>query len=261
MKEILRILEKIAPLQLSEDYDARNGIQVEGPNVDVTGILTCLDVTPLTVKKAIESSCQLIISHHQPILTPLKTILKSDWYGEIAILALKHDITIYSVHTPYDAVEGGLNDYVGKLIGLEEMYPLQHHGGDLNSPHGMGRLGKLKEPVYLDDFAAHVRESLNASTLKVVGKGKRMIQKVALGTGNGLALISTVLKSGADVYVTGDVQYRDMRGMVQNGMSLIAVEHDDTEKFFSKAMGEAIKRFLPSMKIVEYNDKFYHTLN
>ncbi len=260
VKEVLKILEKIAPLKLTEGYDAKNGIQIEGPDVNVRRIVTCLDITPNTVRKAIEFGSQMIISHHQPIIIPLRTFFKSDWYGEIVILALKHDITIYSIHTAYDSVKGGLNDYVGKLIGLENMHPLQHHNGDPSSPHGMGRIGVLKETLPLDDFAKQVKEKLSASTLKIVGNGEKLIQKVAIGTGNGLALIDDVLKSDVDVYVTGDVQYHDMRKMVQNNMAMIAVEHDDTEKFFSQAIKRAIEHFLPEIEVVEYNDKFYHIL-
>ncbi len=260
VKEVLKILEKIAPLKLTEGYDAKNGIQIEGPDVNVRRIVTCLDITPNTVRKAIEFGSQMIISHHQPIITPLRTVFKSDWYGEIVSLALKHDITIYSIHTAYDSVKGGLNDYVGKLIGLENMHPLQHHNGDPSSPHGMGRIGVLKETLPLDDFAKQVKEKLSASTLKIVGNGEKLIQKVAIGTGNGLALIDDVLKSDVDVYVTGDVQYHDMRKMVQNNMAMIAVEHDDTEKFFSQAIKRAIEHFLPEIEVVEYNDKFYHIL-
>ena len=261
VSEALKIFEELVPLNLTEKYDAVNGLQIEGADVDVKCILTCLDVTPTTVKMAIERGCQIVISHHQPIIIPSRTVLKSDWYGEIVSLALKHDITIYSIHTAYDSVKGGLNDYVGKLIGLENMHPLQHHNGDQSSPHGMGRIGVLKKTLSLNDFAKQVKEKLSASTLKIVGDGKKPIQKVAIGTGNGLALIDDVLKSDVDVYVTGDVQYRDIRKMVQNKMAMIAIEHDDTEKFFSKSIREKLERRLPYLQFVEFNDKFYHVLN
>jgi dinuclear metal center YbgI/SA1388 family protein len=259
IREVLNVLKDIAPLELAEDYDAKNGIQIEGPNVEVKRVLTCLDVTPMTIKVAVQSNCHLVISHHQPIVTPVGTIMNSEWYGKIIIIAVKHDVTVYSIHTAYDAVKGGINDYIGNLIGLEDMHPLQHHNNDLSSPHGMGRVGKLKEIMYLDDFARQVKDRLKASTLKIVGDGKKVIQKVAVGTGNGLALVPDVLKSDADVYVTGDVQYRDMRTFIQNDMALIAVEHDDTEKFFSTSVKENLEKLLPQLEIIEYNDKFYHT--
>lgn len=258
VKKFLDILEKISPLELTESYDMKNGVQIDGPNVEVKKVLTCLDVTPRTVEKAIEESCQMIVSHHHPIISPIKTTLQSEWYERIRTLTTKGGITIYTAHTSYDSVKGGLNDYVGELIGLDNMRPLQFHNDDPTSPHGMGRIGMLSVPMVMEEFAIFVRRQLDAPITKVVGHEGKKVQKVALGTGNGLALIPTVLKSNVDAYVTGDVQYHDMREAFQNELTLIAVEHDDTEKFFARSMGEKLRQF--GVDTFEYNEKFYHVL-
>lgn len=257
VKRVLDILEIIAPLNLTEDYDAKNGVQIEGPNVEVKKILVCLDVTPQTVQKAIEESCQMIVSHHHPIVSPIRTISHSDWFGRIIIPVVKNGITIYTAHTSYDSVKEGLNDYIGVLLGLEEMHPLQFHGGDSASSHGMGRIGTLKKPVKMEEFAILVKEKLSVPIVKIIGPKDKIVTNVAVGTGNGLALIPYVLKSNADVYVTGDIQYHNMREALQNEMALIAVEHDDTEKFFAPSMAESLRKF--GINVLEYNDKFYHT--
>lgn len=258
VREVLDILEKIAPPELTEGYDMKNGVQIEGPDAEVKKVLTCLDVTPAIVKKAAEESCQMIVSHHHPIIPSSRTSLQADWYERIRASAAKEGITVYTAHTSYDSVKGGLNDYVGGLIGLGNMRPLQFHKGDPASRHGMGRIGMLSVPMTVKEFAVFVKKRLGAPSVKVVGNEEKKVQKVALGTGNGLALIPDVLKSGADLYVTGDVQYRDMREALQNEMILIAAEHDDTEKFFAESMAERLREF--GVGAFGYNDKFYRVL-
>ncbi len=258
MKEFVNVLEKIAPLNLAQSYDAKNGIQIEGSNREIKKVMTCLDVTPNILKLAEEKECQMVISHHQPIISPLNVISRNDWYSQIVVKAIECDITVYSVHTPFDAVYGGLNDYVGKLLGLRDMKPLQKMPS-FGEKHGMGRTGLIYEELPLDEFAQKVSELLEVSTLKIVGNGALKVRKVAVGTGNGLALMNAFLKSDADVYITGDLQYRDLRDAFRSGKAVIAVEHDDTEKFFAFAMKEAIEKS-SDVKVTAYNEKFYHTL-
>ncbi len=258
MREFVDILEKIAPSHLAQSYDLKNGIQIEGTNREIKRVLTCLDVTPSVLKRAVKESCQMVISHHQPIVSPLNVILRRDWYSKIIIEAIAHDITIYSTHTPFDAVKGGLNDYVGDLLELKEMKPLQKLSLN-DEENGMGRIGTLDQPTMLDEFARQVKQRLNASTLKIVGNGDLPIIKVAVGTGNGLALVQDFLESTADVYISGDFQYRDLRNAYRSKKAFILVEHDDTEKFFAFAMKKAIEDFT-DVEVVVYNEKFYHTL-
>lgn len=256
--KVLNILEKISPLKLTESYDMKNGVQIYGSNVEVKKVLTCLDVTPKTVQKAVEESCQMIVSHHHPIIYPVKTSMQANWYDRIRTLAKEEGMTIYTAHTSYDSVRGGLNDYIGHLIGIENMKPLKFYNDDPASSHGMGRIGRLGVPLSVKEFAILVKSRLDAQVVKIVGYEGKKVQKVAVGTGNGLALIPKVLSSDVDVYLTGDVQYHDMREAVQNDLTLIAVEHDDTEKFFAESMAEKLRKF--GIDTFVYNDKFYHVL-
>ena len=82
IREVLNALKVIAPLELAEDYNAKNGIQIEGPNVEVKRVLACLDVKPMAIKVAVQSSCRLVVPHHQPIVALVGTIMSSEWYGK-----------------------------------------------------------------------------------------------------------------------------------------------------------------------------------
>ena len=70
IKEIIYHLQELAPLARQEDYD-NSGLQVGRTDVECTGALVCVDVTPAVVNEAIELGCNLIISHHPLLFKPL----------------------------------------------------------------------------------------------------------------------------------------------------------------------------------------------
>ena len=104
--------------------------------------MVALDPGSAAVKAAVEAGCQLLITHHPFIFTPLKKISASDETGRLAIVALKNDLSIISLHTNYDIVEGGVNDLLAQRLGVEATLPLRVTGGDeyvkmaLFVPHG-----------------------------------------------------------------------------------------------------------------------------
>ena len=63
IKEVIRALERFAPLPLQADFD-NAGLQIGLTEADVSGALLCLDVTPKivdeAVAKAVTSSFRII---------------------------------------------------------------------------------------------------------------------------------------------------------------------------------------------------------
>ena len=53
IKEVICALERFAPLPLQADYD-NAGLQVGLTDVEVSGALLCLDVTPAIIDEAVE---------------------------------------------------------------------------------------------------------------------------------------------------------------------------------------------------------------
>ena len=73
VKDITSLIEKIAPLQYQEQYD-NAGLIVGNSEMEVTGILLCLDSTESVVDEAIEMDCNLIIAHHPIVFKGLKKL-------------------------------------------------------------------------------------------------------------------------------------------------------------------------------------------
>lgn len=121
-QDIFKILENFAPLRLAVPTD-NCGLQIGSKHDTTKGIVVCVDVGKTSVKKAIASGANLILSHH-PIKTE-KGLPTSGPLWEIIKPAVKKDITIFATHTNFDIADGGLNDWLCKALGLTNTSVLQ----------------------------------------------------------------------------------------------------------------------------------------
>ncbi|MDE6697769.1 MAG: Nif3-like dinuclear metal center hexameric protein, partial [Muribaculaceae bacterium] len=86
VKDIAKAIEDFAPLSLKEDWD-NPGLQVGDRDMEVTGVLLCLDVTEEILREAEKRDCNMIVSHHPLIFgginrltgtTPTERIVAND---------------------------------------------------------------------------------------------------------------------------------------------------------------------------------------
>lgn len=122
VKNLLNNLDIIAPFFLQENFD-NSGIQFADLDAPVTKILLSLDVTQGVLDEAIENKVNLIIAHHPLLFSPLKQITKQK--NPLLFKIITSKINLLAMHTNYDLAENGLNDYVGNLLGIKKISPLQ----------------------------------------------------------------------------------------------------------------------------------------
>lgn len=112
LKEVLKVLEKLAPLSLAESWD-NVGLLVEPSKArPVKTILLTNDLTDAVMEEAENMSCDLIISYHPPLFRPIKRLVQKDWKQRLAMRAVEAGIVIFSPHTSWDSVRGGVNDWL-----------------------------------------------------------------------------------------------------------------------------------------------------
>ena len=129
VSDIVGITGKIAPSHLAESWD-NVGLQLGDPVRQVSRIMVALDPGRPAVEAALESGCHLLITHHPFIFTPLKKISTADETGRLAILALKNDLAIISLHTNFDIARGGVNDLLAERLGVQGGVPLRVTGSE-----------------------------------------------------------------------------------------------------------------------------------
>ncbi len=124
VQSICNLIEDVAPLALQEDYD-NAGMQLGNVQMEVHGILLCIDITEEVLDEAIGKGCNLIISHHPLIFRGLKRLTGQDEVQRCVVKAIKNDIAIYSAHTNLDNVLQGVNGKIAEKIGLTNIRALQ----------------------------------------------------------------------------------------------------------------------------------------
>lgn len=124
IQEILYHLQELAPLARQEEYD-NSGLQVGRTDVECTGALVCVDVTPAVVNEAIELGCNLIISHHPLLFKPLRRVTGATLPEQCVMMALSAGVAIYSAHTCLDNAPKGVSWKMAQMLGLEQVQVLK----------------------------------------------------------------------------------------------------------------------------------------
>ncbi|MRN55704.1 Nif3-like dinuclear metal center hexameric protein [Paenibacillus monticola] len=114
-----------------------------------------------------------------------------------------------------------------------DLYSMDLKGRSL----GLGRVGKLKEPTTLRQFVETVKSGLKVDNVRVVGDLDRPIRKAAVMGGSGGKFYSNAIFRGADVLVTGDIDYHTAQDALLAGITLIDPGHN-AEKIMKVKVAE-----------------------
>jgi dinuclear metal center YbgI/SA1388 family protein len=158
LKEICSYLDLAVPLSFQEGYD-NSGIQVGFPEKNVHSALITLDVTEAVIDEAIETGCDLIISHHPVIFNSIKRLTGRSFTEKIIIKAIQKEIAIYSAHTNLDVYSSGVSRKMAEKLTLKNIKVMSPLKGKL-----------LKLVTYIPEMHIEkVREALFEAGAGVVG--------------------------------------------------------------------------------------------
>lgn len=106
----------------------------------------------------------------------------------------------------------------------EPAYDLYTMDIDVNEM-GLGRIGRLAEPMTLRQFAEHVKTQLDVPFVRIVGDGESVVSKVAVVGGDGNKYIYAAKRAGADVFVTGDMYFHTAQDAEAIGLNIVDPGH------------------------------------
>ncbi len=233
VEQLAKLLDEKISSDLSEVWDNDGRMVVPDKNANVSKVLCALDCTSEAIKHAIESGCNVIVTHHPLIFKPLAHLVGDDSVGKRVLECVKNGIAVLSYHTRLDSMQGGVNDSLAEIIGLQ----------NVESFVPFGRIGDIEETNFAD-FASKVANALklDINELALVnanGKTKR----VALVSGSGKDEIIAVLSVGADTFLTGEVMHNHMIDCRELGLNLICGTHYATERIVLPKLAEIIASF------------------
>ncbi len=256
-EEIIIRLEEEYPLDYAMDWD-NSGLQVGRRNREVRKIYVALDATEEVISDAVEFEADLLITHHPLLFHSIRQVNDDTFIGRRILAIIEHEITCYSMHTNFDVL--GMAGMNRRQLGLEHCRVLDVTRENEGVEEGIGRVGELKEPMTLQETARFVRNSLQLQAVRCYGlkendpdgeaeEEKEMIRRVAVCGGSGKGMVEAALREGAQVLVTGDIDYHLAIDALAQGLYIIDAGHYGTEYGFIDFMVQKLSRLFPDCQV------------
>ena len=242
INDIYTFLNEIAPVRYQMDFD-NAGFLVGDGGAAVKKALLALDITDAVIAEAIELRAQLIVSHHPLIFTPLRHATTDDLAGRKVLAMARHGISAICMHTNLDVAPGGVNDALAEALRIEDPGPMP---GDET---GLCRVGRLRNPVKLSDFAGEVCKALHANGVRYAGD--RPVEYIAVGGGACGDEIDAVIAAGCDTFVTSDLTYHQFLDAAPKGINLIDAGHFPTEDPVCAKIVAYLEKEFPQLIIIK----------
>lgn len=248
VKEIFAYLDKKAPVAYKMDFD-NPGFLVGDAKWPVEKIVLALDITDEVIKEAVAAGAGLIVSHH-PLFFSLKSVSSESSTGARAVKMIENKIAGICMHTNLDAVHEGVNDALAIELGLTDIEAFEMSGTDENGMfYGIGRIGRLNEPLAMDWFLPTVKSALDSNGLRYHDAG-RPVSRVAVGGGSCGSYLELAAEKGCDTFVTSDVKYDTFLDAKRMGINLIDADHFCTENVVIPVLERWLKAGFPDIDII-----------
>lgn len=241
VQKIYELIDDIAPFDTQMDFD-NAGLLVGDPQQKVKKALLAMDCTPQVIAEAIEVDAQLIITHHPVIWNPMKQVTADSLVYQL----IRNNISVISAHTNLDVSPVGVNEYLARVLGLENIEPLEVFSSDEDSIYALGRVGKLPHALSSQQLAQRVDDLLDCHGLRYTGDAEE-ITRVAVCGGSGGSMVSKAIEAGAQALVTGDIKHDIFLSAAQAGLTLIDAGHFETETVVLPPLCELLQKQAPSV--------------
>ena len=242
VKDITAAIESFAPLSIQEKWD-NSGLCIGSPEDKVTSVLLGLDCTPELVDEAIACGADMIVTHHPLIFSGLKKISSDNPVGEAVVKAIRAGISIYAAHTNADKVIAGVSGAMASRLGLDNVTILDDEGEGT----GLGVVGDLPEPLDAEEAVALVKEKFGLKMLRTSRPVQGKISRVAMCGGSGGSLIGAAQKSGAQLYLTGDVSYHNF--FTQGDFMIMDIGHYESEIEIVEILFSLLRKNFPTFAV------------
>ena len=124
LKKVVQRLNQYASKDLACDWD-NVGLLVEpSGSVPIKKMLITNDLTEPVLNEAIKLDINLIVSYHPAIFYPLKRLTQAEWKERSVVKLIENRIALYSPHTTWDSVDGGMNDWLINIFDPKSVEPV-----------------------------------------------------------------------------------------------------------------------------------------
>ena len=150
---------------------------------------------------------------------------------------------------PEARIETVMPDFVKNKVvsAMLEVHPYEEVAYDIYSLEnewygaGLGLTGELPEPVDEKQFLSLLKEKFNTGCIKHTSLLGKPVKKVALCGGAGSEFLSAAMRTGADVFVSGDFKYHQFFD-AGNRILIADIGHFESEQFTKELFFEILTK-------------------
>jgi dinuclear metal center YbgI/SA1388 family protein len=236
VKDVLSIIDRIAPFDTAEDYD-NVGLLAGSPAQKVTGIMLALDATRPVIAEMKTRRLNLLVTHHPIFFTPVRRVLNTDYEGLLLTDMIRAGISMIAAHTNLDKAAAGTNAALCALLRLKNIT------GEAYVWIGEPEAGC----VPASSLQAFIANRLCAPVV-LMGDPDVRVFKLAVCSGGGSDEWKTALERGADAFLTGEVKHHHALEAAEHGFPLLAAGHFATEDPGMDALAVSLQKELVHVK-------------
>lgn len=244
-RQIIDAVNGFAPLSLQESWD-NSGVQVGDIDSACTGVLLCVDCTPVIIDEAIARGCNLVISHHPLLFRGLKHICPGNSLVEDTVIrAITAGISVFASHTALDSARGGISWHIASMLGAEVESVLSpgHTEGT-----GLGVTARFAQPLSCTELAARIKDTFGSPVVRCSAPGPRPISRIGICGGSGGEFIPAAISAGCQAYLCSDTRYHDF---VDYGKRIFLTDigHFESEECAKQIFYNIISEFFPNFAV------------
>ncbi len=198
-----------------------NGMQVEGAG-SFDSIVCAVDTSDAVIDFAIANNAQCIVVHHGLFWgkqLPLDGVLAARLRKLFA-----HGINLYAVHLPLDMhLTVGNNKAVMNAIEIPDVRQLFDYGG-----FAMGLIGTYAQPQPISSITTALETHFGTVKHSIIKHDS--VSSVCVITGDAFSIIDDVLRSPAELFISGELTHAMYYPYQESGKSGIFIGHYASEK-------------------------------
>jgi GTP cyclohydrolase I len=250
--QVLDAVNLLAPPELADEWD-RIGLQVGSLRSPVRKVLAALDATPAVIAEAAILDCQMIISHHPLIFTPLQALQEDCPEQFLVICLVRQNIGLVAAHTNLDAAPGGVADCLVECLGLG--------GRSCENVGKYGRLARKAPKRRLREWAKEIQIRLGSAGCRFNTDEDRLIESVAVFPGAfPEEIIPEIAAQRPDLVISGEIRHHVHLMLASRGIAAIDAGHDVTERVVLRPLAEKLSKMLPKIQFAVARDMDYNRM-
>lgn len=241
--DVVRHLEEFAPPAIAAEWD-NVGLLVGDPQAGVQRVMTCLTVTPESVREAVDERADLVVAHHPLPFRAMKRITTVSHEGRLLWSLARAGIALHSPHTAYDSCAGGINEQLAEALGLRDVQPLEEL-----ATGGLGRFGVVPQPIAARELAERVKQALGVERLQLAAREDQTCRQVAVACGSAGDLLGAAIARGCDAFLTGEARFHTCLEAEAAGVTLLLPGHYATERPGVERLARRIAAAFPALHV------------